>query len=319
MFALLSALALAVAPPPAKPVTLNHVFKLGQKMQYDVKSHLQTQVRGGDLETFIPFDRDLNYQFSMQVDKLKADGIALVHVLQPQETEIEGETADHGPITRINKLNEDLLLTMTPVNDVVEVKDQTKKPKGSGSLLLRTSGFVQAGAFLPFVNEIYALAMFQGAQMETGPRLPLDEVAVGDTWKRTVAYQPQKVKGKNEQAVQRLDYTFTYNGLDTWNGKKVQKVNAKLNLDTDVAAYFNQMMETTPEESGLKGIPLKLQASIDFYLDPVTMHTLAADGTSEGGFKLVLNNAPNAPVLEEKVNGSFSLRLVGVSQASPAK
>ncbi len=326
MIALISALALVAnafsAPPAAqKPVTLAHVFKLGQKMHYELKSGLQIQTRQMGLDTFIPEDLDLSYSFSTEVTKLKADGIAVVHYLRPTITQVDGETVDHGPVSHIEKLNQDEMLTVTPVNDIIDHQEVKKSKKnGTGTLRLRSNTVLQVGGLIgSYVQEIYRLSLFVGAfdtSLDFSPRLPLDEVSVGDTWKRTVGYQPQKLKGKDgKQAVQRLDYTYTYQGTDTWNGRKVYKITASLTLDTDLAEFFNQMMDARPDESGLKTIPLKLQANVDYYLDGVTMHTLAVDARTEGGFKIVLTEAPGQPIVEQTLKGKSTLRLVGVSQA----
>jgi len=336
MFALVCALAVLgwtqAAPPPAKtekPVTLGRVFKLGQRMKYEVRSSLQIQHRMIGLETFIPEDLDIIYSFTTEVTKMKPDGIAELRYLRPTMTQIAGETADSGPVSHVEKTNLDFLLTVTPVNDIIDEKDMTPKkkdkPKSGGSLLLRrgTPAAQIQGLIGSYVQEIYRLSLFVGSldsSLDFSPRLPLDDVSVGDTWKRTVGYSPQKVKGKEGKAsVQRLDYTYTYRGIDTWNGKKVYKITSDLNLDSDLATFFNDMFDAKPEETNLKSIPLKLKANVVFYLDAATMHTLEADASTEGGFKVVLTNMAANAVEEQNLKGHSTMKLLGISQVPPAK
>jgi hypothetical protein len=325
MFSILIPVLALLAPPPlaqkavGKPVTLGHVFKMGEKTQYQVKSSLQIQARGGGLQTFIPEDLDLSYAFTTEVTKLKTDGIAVVHYLRPHITQVDGETVDHGPVTTVEQTADDYLLTITPVNEIIEMQD-LKKPGKAGGLWSGTAGVSRSPLQDPigqFLGDVYRLALFIGspeASLDFSPRLSLDEVNVGDTWQRTVSYQPQKLKGKNgKQAVQRLDYTYTYAGVDTYNGRKVHKVTATLGLDTNLGDFINQMMDATPEETGLKGIPLTMKAKIEFFLDFTTMQTLAANATAEGGFKVFITSNPSSPVEEETLKGSTTLRLVGAS------
>ncbi len=53
--------------------------------------------------------------------------------------------------------------------------------------------------------------------------------------------------GIEPQAVQRLDYVYSYDGVVDSNGQKVHRVTAKLNLDTDAAPYINSFMGRRPE------------------------------------------------------------------------
>jgi hypothetical protein len=329
---LVSALALSVAvlgQQDAKPVTLNRVFTKGEKMQYDVKSNLHIQARQYGLTTFMPDDLDLAYKFTSEVKELKADGIAVVHYQRPTMTEVQGEDADSGSKTKVTKTDMIFDLTVSPINEILEMKDLTpKKPKkaGDGGLLFAASRGKQnplSGMLGQFVSELYRLALNVGsldAAVDFSPKLPLDEVKVGDTWKKTVGYEPQKLKGKDgKQAVQRLDYTFTYKGMVTINGKQFYRINAALDLNADAGAFINQLMDAKPEDTHLKSIPLVLKQSIDYDLDMATKRTVAAHSKAEGSFKINITDVPDEPVVEEKINGSTEMRLISLGTATPAK
>lgn len=322
MVLFLLAVGLSRLAPPTPAIPLTRAFKPGQRMSYSVRASLQVQQRQMGLQTFIPEDLDFNYDFTLDVKDVNKDGIASVRYNRPKITEIEGETVDSGPKTRVENVKQDLMLKISPLNEILDMKDLTaEKPKGKpGSFRqLRWTGETASqglGELIgPFVGEVQRLALFIGpfdTSLDIAPRMPVEEVSVGDTWKRTVGYQPQKVRGKEgQQAVQRLDYTYTFKGDDLWNGKPVKRVEAVLKLDTDLAAFFNQLFGAKPEQTGLKSIPLKLDATIQFYLDPTTLNTLAAVGRSSGGFSIMLTANPNEPLQEMLLSGRSNLKLVG--------
>lgn len=310
--------------------TLSRVFTRGEKLGYRVNSSLHIDRRGRGLDTFIPEQMDVQYGFTLEVRELKADGIAVVHYKRPTLTTIQGETFSAPERRKTEKVNYDLLLTISPVNDILEIKDLAKKPaakKGEARWITPAGRQIGANIVGQFVGEIYRLALFVGSfdsALDFSPRLPLDQVKVGDTWKKTVSYQPQQLKGKKgEQAVQRLDYTYTYRGAMKVGAKSVERVEATLSLNTDVGHFINQLYDLKPEDTGLKGIPLKMEAKIEFNLDPKTKRTLSADAVSEGGFKIVLTDDPESPLEEENLRGRTHLKLVSQttvpSKAAPKK
>lgn len=314
------------AQAPTAAVLLNRVFKKGEKQSYSVHSTLQSQNRSLGLQTFIPSDLDLLYNFSIEVKEMKADGIAVMQYLRPQFTEIDGETFNSPPRTHVEKTNDNVLLTVSPINEILMVVDQSKKPvkKGSGEWMSPGISSPQdLGQLIgPYIGEIHRLALFFGpldSSLDFSPKLPFDEVAVGETWKKTVSYQPQKVKGSDKQAVQRLDYTFTYKGIDTYNSKKYYKVNGALALNTDLAEFFNQSFGLQKDESILKSIPLKLNASVDFYLDMQTKTTVYAEGHTDGGYQITISQSPNEPVQEETFKGTSIMKLVSTTMVPPVK
>ncbi len=295
-------------------VTLSHVFAKGEKAAYEVKSRLNSEFRQRGLETYIPEDYDIHYRFSYEVKEMKADGICDMRYLRPTMTEIQGETFERPPRTKVEKVDMDLLLTISPINDVIDVKDLKKKP---GALRTVSSFGVrpQLGPIIgQFVGEIQRLALFIGSldsSMDFAPKLPFDEVAPGDTWKRTVGYSPQKLGAKGEKlAVQRLDYTYTYRGQVESAGKQVHRVTAQLELHTDLAAFVHQTFRVKPEDTGLKEIPLSFKGSIEFDLDLRACRTLSAVATSEGSFRVVSTAFPQDPEIEERFKGRTTMRLL---------
>lgn len=320
---ILTALVAAISASPVQDIQLARVYKLGEKLTYQINSNMSIQHKQRGLQTWIPEDLDLNYQFTTEVKALKADGIADIHYQRPTMTVITGETFDRPPKTDIEKVKYNFLMTVSPANEILNMKDLNPPakpkpaPKGGGAMVrLESPGYARAQVpFIgQFIAEVHRLALFAGnfeSALDFAPRLPFDKLKVGDTWKRTVGYTPQKLKGKDGKTVnQRLDYTFTYKGLVDSNGKKVYRVSGECGLDTNLADYVNQMFELKPEETGLKSIPLKFKANIEFDLEQATRKTLQSVATSEGGFQIILTDLPNDPIEEETFKGRTVLKLV---------
>lgn len=319
------------------PVSLGRVFTEGETLAYAVRSSLSAESRGRGLTTWIPQDLNINYDFTVAVEKLKADGIAVVRYKRPTITQIDGETVDQPPKTKKDAVNIDFRLTVSPLNEILEMKDLApKKDKDkskanaedeedgrwfrstSPTRTRQLTGFISQ-----FVGEVYRLSLFVGnfdSALDFAPRTPFEAVKVGDTWKRTVGYQPQKLKGKDgKQAVQRLDFTYTYKGLaDTPKGK-VMRVEGKLNFATDLAEFINQTFDVDAKETGLKGIPLSMDSKITFDLDPVTRHTRSAYAQSSAQFKIILTDNPDDPVAEERLKGQTQLWQTSRTTSVPKK
>src|SRR5688572_8139712 len=322
----------ALLSAQAQPIKLSRVFSKGEKLQYDLRSTINSESRGLGLQTWIPEDLDIVYKFSLEVLALKTDGIADVKYLRPSITEIEGETVDSPPKPKVEKLNQELLLTVSPANEILKIKDNTKKPGDKkppaktpakkpplmnmhSPVLLSSAGQDSLSLLLSqFVGEIYRLSLFLGpldSSLDLAPRLPFDDVKKGDTWKRTVGYSPQKLKGKGDKlAVQRLDYTYTYDGIVSSQNKMVHRVTADLEVKTDLAEFVHQTYGVKSDVTGLKEIPLNFKGRIEFDLDQKSMRTLRAVGTSQGGFKVVATQYPNDPVQEENFKGRSVLKLL---------
>jgi len=319
---MISTLIAAAAIGQDKPVELMRKFKAGEKLHYAVRSHMIEEQRQYGRPYFLPSEIDINYDFFMDVQEIKADGFAVMEYRRPTMTQIEGETADAPPKQTVEKTNMRYQLTLSPINEITAIKDLNavpEKPKAGGGTLKsfwwvanEALGNVQPGLG-QFVSELQRLTLFIGSldsAMDFNPKLPFEEVKVGDTWKKTVSYQPQVLKGKAQSAVQRLDYVFRYDGAVQSEGKSYQQVSATLKLDTDAAPWMNQMMGGTAGQTGLRGVKLKLDAKIVFLLDPVSLHTMKADATSKGSWNLEVTQIPNEPVIESRLDGKTSLRLV---------
>lgn len=335
MFVLSSALALSslfTIQAQDAPVSLGRVFVQNEKLAYDIKSSLHSEHRLRGLETWIPEELDLNYAFTTIVEQMKPDGIAVMHYQRPVMHEIEGETFNAPPQDHVVDTNLDLRLTVSPINEILEVKDLNEKPlkggkKSSSDLVFLNHGTKQtsmAEILSQFVSEMYRLSLFAGSfesSLDFAPKTPFDPVKVGESWKQTVGYQPQKLKGKgNKQAVQRLDYTFTYKGILDSEGKKVYRVEGILDLKTDLGEFVNQMVGMKPEDTGLKKVPLTMKAKIEFDLDMKTRNTLLAEATTECGFGLYVTAYPDDAVQEDKVKAHTTMRLIGQRiLAAPAR
>jgi len=310
-------------------VVLSRVFKPGEKLEYEVKSSINAQHRQRGIETWIPDDFDLNYKFTTEVKTMKADGVVDLIYLRPTTTTIDGETFDSPPKTTVDKTKQWFLLTVSPANEILAEKDLTppkKDKKGDGGdKSLRLTGKAGARQGIPFIGqfigEVHRLALFAGgfdSGLDFAPRLSFDKLKVGDTWKRTVGYSPQKLKGKDgKTVVQRLDYLYTYKGIVDSNGKKVYRVTVDCSLDSNLADFVNQTFDAKPEDTGLKSIPLQLKATINFDLDLATKKTLLAQASSEGGFKVIVTDYPNDPVEEETFKGHTEMRLLNQTIAKP--
>lgn len=312
---------IVLASASLQEVELGRVFKAGEKQEYAIASHLMVEQRApanGQM-TFFPEELDLNYRFTLEVASLKGDGIADLRYKRPTVTEIQGEKSDRGPITKVEKVNYDLQLQVSPINEILSVKDLVKKdPKKKGGQLntvtpkgVDGSVFQDLGAY---VSEIYRLSLFAGSfdsSLDFAPKLPLFPVKVGDTWKKTVGYSPQKLKGKDgKSSVQRLDYTYTYKGIVTVGAAKVHRVEAVLDLKTDLAAFLSDSTGLSAAETGLKEWPLTLKAQIEFDLDLATRNTIRASAKTEGGFKVVATSLPDVPLQEQKIRGETMMRRI---------
>ncbi|MEA2552672.1 MAG: hypothetical protein QOJ65_848 [Fimbriimonadaceae bacterium] len=321
-------LALSLLQADAKPAMLSRVFAPNQKYTYDVKSHLQLENRQRGLDTFMPEDFDMNYTFTAEVQQSKADGIVVLHYQRPTMTQIQGETWNSQPQSKVDKVNLDYLLTVSPINEILETIEQ-KKPAAKippKKAKWMTGITVQGGNPIgQFIGEMYRLSLFIGpvdSALDFAPKLPFTEVKPGDTWKRTIGYQPQKLKDKDgKSVVQRLDYTYTYRGPVQVNGKTFQRVTADLDLKTDLAEWAKQFMPEGDASDGpqLSKLPLNLKGTIEFDLDPKTFNTVAARASSEGGFQVFLSDAPKDPLFETRLRGTTTMSLRSIAMVSAKK
>lgn len=282
-----------------------------------------SQFRTYGLNTFLPSEQGYEYKFTLDVQQEKADGIVSAIYQRPSYTEVYGETFDtpERRVTTDPKMK--VLLEVTPINEILSIKDllppaePKKGGKGKAQLHLARSSkvSVQGDILGQFIGEVYRLVLFVGSldsALDFNPKFDYDAVNVGDTWKKTVSYTPQKLKNSTKSAVQRLDYVYTYKGLMEVNGKKVQRVTATLKMDTDAGEFVNQMMGMKPSESGLKKLSLKVDASIDFDLDPKTFITLRGTAVSKGSVNLEITDIKDQAYQEVLLDGKSEISLLSI-------
>jgi hypothetical protein len=316
----------------AKPLELLRKFTQGEKLSYFARAQFTEEERSGSLQTFLPSDEEISYHFTMLVQKVKADGIAEILYQRPTMDIVIGDTAESSAKKMTEKLDLKYLLDVTPINDVVAEKDLNppKKPKETPGLktireMVRKQGSqadgVALGLLFSFVGDIQRLAFFVGpldSGIDIAPKFPFDEVTVGSTWKKTVGYSPQKLKGSGDkQAVQRLDYTYSYMGvMKNKEGKDVQRIQAKVKLDTDMIDYARQLVGGSAATTFLKSVPLSFEGTIDFDLDMVTHHMTKAAAVSSGSFSILAKGAEQ-PILENRFRGRTSVKMEGRSLGQP--
>ncbi len=309
--------------PQAETTDLSRVFKKGQVYNYQLRSHLQIEQRQEDLDTFIPEDVDINYDFNYKVDDVKPSGFALITYNRPTMTQILGENNERGPVTEKIPVNYKLAMEISTINEVISLKDLNpvkahriqRSAKLNAAFAAAPMAPAAQGILGEWAGELQRLALFIGSldsSLDFNPKLPYEETKVGETWKRTMSYQPQVIKGEGDrQAVQRLDMTYTYAGIVEVSGKKYHRVNAKMNLDTDAAGYINQQMRMKPEQSGIGKIPLKLQSEITFDLDLQNRAPVNTLAKTTGGWSLTLHGQSIA-LVEERIKGRVTMKLASM-------
>jgi hypothetical protein len=312
---ILIAAAQAHAASPAKPVpvTLSRTSTLHEQLAYSVNSHMQVEIRGGEVQTFFPQDVDLTYAFTSDVSELKPGGVAVFHYKRPTMTQTTSESIQGPGGTKVSDVNLDYSVTLSPINEILAEK------KLGSNLDLFSPGLFGAPAVRQdsnlsrFIVEIHMLARNLGSldsSLDFAPKLPVDDVVPGDIWKHTVGYSPQSLASQGGKlAVQRLDYTYTYIGVVQSDGKKVYRVTADLDTSTNLADFYFQATGEDPSGSMLKSLPLNLKSHVDFDLDIKTCETLKAVSSSTGGFSIVLTSHPDQPAEEERFKATTTMLL----------
>ncbi len=317
---MITALLLAIAQSGG-PIELFRQWKPNTTMTYEVVSSLQTEDRDYMTSIFIPEDLDIKYQFSMQIGAVTPEGFASVTYKRPKVEVTEGETVESPPVTKIEEVNEHLILSMSPVNAITDIRDltpqkETKKKDGLSHLrpVLEMLEKQVRNPVAEFVGDFQRLALFIASpetSMDFGPALSVFEVEPGSTWEVTATYQPQKLKGKKgKMAPQRLDYKYKYIGLVESGDKQVHRVEGVLVLDTDIAPWLNDLMGTTPGQSRLRGFQLKLNTKVEFDLDKDTKNTIAARAVAAGEMAISVTDITDVPLFEERIKGRTRMRLV---------
>jgi len=313
----------AATPPAPAKVTLQRTFKAGQKLTYKFASELIAEQRGFELTTYLPISQGYEYTFTNQVVSVSPDGIAQCIYKRPTMTFILGETWDHDEKRVPIKMDMNLSMQVSPINEILGIKDLSpKKPEkkktpdeDSNLFMAHASPRSQSEFVGQFTNELYRIAMFVGSfdtTLDFAPKLPIRDAKVGDTWKITVGFAPQRVAGsKNkENAVQRLDFTYRYDGLMESEGKKVQRVSASFALETDAAEYVHQVTGLKPSDTGIKSLNIKMNSAVKFDLEPETLTTLRADAHSEGTYAFHAAAVKEQAYEDGKFKADAKLRLV---------
>lgn len=296
-------LGVVVAALP-EPVDIGRVFTAGERYQYEVRSELTAESRSGNLLTFMPEHREIRYRCTWQVVQMLPDGVARITYQRPTLTETVWE--EDRPLVTTDRLDARLEIDLSPTNDFLSVRNlQSARYATRGGL---TSDSDPISGFL---TELYRLAMFVGsldAALDFRPRLPFDPVRIGDRWRRTIGYQPQRLAGTERSAVQRIDTEYIYEGLQEAEDGFFHRVTSTVRLDTDLAGFFTQM-GFQPEAIGVARIPTRLTTQLTFDLDPRTRRTLRARGTSEGGFE-IHRVGQTRPEVETRLRGRSELNLL---------
>lgn len=328
MIAALVSIALAAQTPPAgPPVTLAHQFKKGEESKYGFESTLVAETKPPGVLTFLPRSYGFEYTFTTKVNDVDQDGNARLRYDRPKTVMVQGEFGDEPEVRAAEKGGDiHLNVRVSSINEILEVAEVKPaeggtKPGGStkpgGRFNLLTPNPLQSATQQiagQFVSQFYRIALMVGSLdsgLDFSPKLPIVPVRPGQTWKKTVGYSPQNLAGSSRQAVQRLDYTYTYVGLADSNGKPVQRITAALDLETDLGTYVNQLFGTKPAESGIKGLLVKFHSVITYDLDPTTFRTIRATANSEGSTKLDVT-FQTTPYEEEKFTAQATLKLLQV-------
>ncbi|MCU0317381.1 MAG: hypothetical protein MUC92_12385 [Fimbriimonadaceae bacterium] len=325
--------------PPQERVDINRQFTVGQRLNYQVRSSLLLEIQEYGRPFFQPVDQEVNYDFYQAVTGIDEAGFAKLEYSRTMFEFVMGESS-LGPRASTKENPKDRFeLRLSRVNAITDFKQiQAPKPAsgrsgGAMELLQRiqlSRALARAGAtpemqvsvppfLLNFANDMRRLALFVGSfesSMDFAPMLPLRSPRLGETWRQTVSSAPQQLRGKNQQAVQRVDVTYKYDGLVTENGQRFHKVTGVYSLDSDAAAYVNQVVGATPAETGLRRMPLKLDGKLTFLLDEKTRHTVRGTAEAKGGWSIIITQL-DQPILEERISGRSTLRLA--STGAPAR
>lgn len=299
----------------ADKVELFRSYRSGEKLTYQFSSQLDVGVRSGEIDVFIPENVKYTYNFTLTTEKEKPEGTADVRFRRPNVTIHIGETFEDPPTKEEVKTDENILFTLSRTNQVLSLKDESPKKKdkdkGNRSIIATASAVEQQRAqdvIRSWFQQLFQLAAFVNFY-DLGPLLPGHPVAVGDTWKQTVGYQPMQITAgadKGKPIMGRLDYEYTYRGRKELDGKQVVWIVAKLHNESDASPYVASRMGVELEDSPFKAIKLKISAEVEYFLDPVTLITLKVASKSEGNAHVVVEGV-EGPIEEVKFESRGSL------------
>lgn len=295
-------------------VTLARIYAVNQKSTYAFSSRLDLESRKYPIETFFPVRYLTNYTFTSDVENLKPDGVADLRFKRPKIKFDQSESPWGAAEKETIEVNENILFTMSRSNQVLTMKDETpprEGKKGGGTFWMRATALpamLQLEIVGNYVQQIVQLAGFVNF-FDRGPILPARPIAVGETWKETTAYAPITIKAgadKGKNLVARLDYVYTYKGQSEWDGKPVTWIQGRLVQDTDAAAYVAELYGYEPAAFPVTSIKLKLDMTVDYYLDPTNLWPLRVVGKSNGEASITVRRI-SGPVEEIRVKGEAYL------------
>ncbi|MCB0825691.1 MAG: hypothetical protein KDC26_05840 [Armatimonadetes bacterium] len=325
-------LASSILKPAQASEFLYRDFKKGDQLKYEVRSYMIDEIAEYPVITAIPQRIDLNYDFTMKVIDVKNGGFAVAEYRRPTMIQIDGETAESAPVKHVEKVDMNFKMDLSPINEITNVED-LPKDKSTGKGLPLPGGYqvkwdsalqqlratspeayasLQALDISQFIGELQRMVLFIGSldsAIDFNPKLPLDEVEVGDTWKKTVSYQPQNKTGKGGEIInQRLDMTYKYEGIKEVEGVKVHRITASVELDTDIAKFINDLLGASPSQTGLSKMPMKLNSNLEFDLDLKSKATLYAEGKSNASWSIEVPQLPGRAVVSSKMTGKVVMQ-----------
>ncbi len=315
--------AAAMGQAAAQPTDLSRVFTKGESFRYQVRTELIIERKYPALgeQTAVPQSQGLEFVSTLDIQNVKNGGFATAIYRRPFMTLVLGETADEAERRERINTNFNLQMDISPINEVTAIKDlnppaRPARPGGGGGntlnvMMRRQDPRAGISAFVEqFATSLYQFALGVSSiedGIDLSPKLPYEPVVVGETWKRTVGFVPQRTGSGGRVENRRFDITFTYAGPVQRNGRQMLLINGLLKVDGDVAGFINQDTRRGSADTGIREFPLKMESKIAFYLDPKTRHTLEADVASEGSMRLVVTQTAT-PVMEEKFSGSLRMR-----------
>ena len=293
-------------------VTLERKFVKGETRKYQVRSHLTIETDETGSPVAIPEEVSFEYDFTSKVTDVMQSGFAAIDYRRPALVQIDGETFDAPPRSHALTSNEHIALTLSPINEVTEMKTVSGT---HATLMFRREEPTTLLQALPFSTSLYQMAVMIGgpdSSIDFNPKLPFEPVAPGATWKRTVSYTPQSLKGNasGKQAVQRVDMTYTYVGRKTVGGATVVRIEGALNLDTDVTRFVADSMGLPMDRSPVKSLKVVLHGKILFDLSPADLHTIRASATSNGDYLLMVQRGNQMLQVHQKITGTNKLKSV---------
>jgi hypothetical protein len=299
-----------------KPVILLRTWTVGDTFAYEIHSHMHVERRGGVIRTWLPQDIDLSYDSSAVVIGTKPGGISIIKYKRPTVIETSSETATAPAKSEKINLGLEYSLTLSPINEILAENHIASAHKLTSRMPIGLATGKQSPV-APYISEVYTLARNLGSldnSLDFSPKLPVDEVVPGDTWKHTVGYSPQALSdNEGKSAVQRMDYTYTFEGTKVLQGKPVYRIAADMELKTDLADFYFSVSGDDRDSSLLQNLPLSLKMHIDFDVDIKTCRTIRAVSNATGGFSVIYRTDPSVAVHEEKFKSVSTMLLKSAS------